>query len=47
MHSYGIQPWSLPDAVDVNVTPDKRQIFVQNEKLLLATLKVGFFFFQN
>lgn len=27
------------DCVDVNVTPDKRQIFVQEEKLLLATLK--------
>ena len=25
--------------VDVNITPDKRQIFVQNEKLLLAILK--------
>ncbi|KAM9832339.1 mismatch repair endonuclease PMS2 [Neosynchiropus ocellatus] len=27
------------DCVDVNVTPDKRQIFLQEEKLLLATLK--------
>lgn len=27
------------ECVDVNVTPDKRQIFVQEEKLLLATLK--------
>ena len=26
--------------VDVNVTPDKRQIFLSNEKLLLATVKV-------
>lgn len=25
--------------MDVNVTPDKRQIFLQEEKLLLATLK--------
>jgi len=27
------------DGVDVNVTPDKRQVFVQKEKLLLATIK--------
>ncbi|TSK14640.1 Mismatch repair endonuclease PMS2 [Bagarius yarrelli] len=27
------------ECVDVNVTPDKRQIFLQEEKLLLATLK--------
>ncbi|RXN04558.1 mismatch repair endonuclease PMS2 [Labeo rohita] len=27
------------DCVDVNVTPDKRQILLQEEKLLLATLK--------
>ncbi|KAK2152798.1 hypothetical protein LSH36_317g00024 [Paralvinella palmiformis] len=27
------------DSVDVNVTPDKRQIFIQEEKLLLAMLK--------
>ncbi|XP_061083267.1 mismatch repair endonuclease PMS2 [Conger conger] len=27
------------DCVDVNVTPDKRQIFLQEEKLLLATMK--------
>ncbi|KAI1895982.1 hypothetical protein AGOR_G00090120 [Albula goreensis] len=27
------------DCVDVNVTPDKRQIFLQEEKLLLATVK--------
>ncbi|KAJ8413699.1 hypothetical protein AAFF_G00082060 [Aldrovandia affinis] len=27
------------DCVDVNVTPDKRQVFLQEEKLLLATLK--------
>ena len=26
--------------VDVNVTPDKRQILVNREKLLLATIKV-------
>ncbi|KAJ8974600.1 hypothetical protein NQ317_019345 [Molorchus minor] len=25
--------------VDVNVTPDKRQVFIENEKILLATLK--------
>lgn len=29
----------IPECVDVNVTPDKRQIFLQEEKLLLATLK--------
>ncbi|ELT88556.1 hypothetical protein CAPTEDRAFT_218769 [Capitella teleta] len=29
------------DAVDVNVTPDKRQVFIQHEKLLLATLKAS------
>ncbi|XP_062381949.1 mismatch repair endonuclease PMS2 isoform X2 [Sardina pilchardus] len=27
------------ECVDVNVTPDKRQIFLQEEKLLLATIK--------
>ncbi|KAG1659518.1 Mismatch repair endonuclease PMS2 [Nymphon striatum] len=27
------------ESVDVNVTPDKRQIFIQNEKMLLATIK--------
>ncbi|XP_064627462.1 mismatch repair endonuclease PMS2-like [Lineus longissimus] len=27
------------ESVDVNVTPDKRQIFVENEKLLLAIIK--------
>jgi DNA mismatch repair protein PMS2 len=27
------------DAVDVNVTPDKRQVFMQEEKLLLAIIK--------
>ena len=27
------------DGVDLNVTPDKRQILLQNEKCLLATLK--------
>lgn len=26
--------------VDINVTPDKRQILVSNEKILLATVKV-------
>ena len=30
---------SLSDGVDVNVTPDKRQVFVQEEKVLLATIK--------
>ena len=29
------------DCVDVNVTPDKRQIFVQKEKLLLGTVKTS------
>ena len=28
--------------IDINVTPDKRQLMVTNEKLLLATLKVSF-----
>lgn len=31
----------LADSVDVNVTPDKRQVFVQEEKLLLATIKTS------
>lgn len=30
----------LKGSVDVNVTPDKRQIFVEGEQILLATLKV-------
>ncbi|XP_071444505.1 mismatch repair endonuclease PMS2 [Hetaerina americana] len=29
------------NGVDVNVTPDKRQIFIENEKLLLATIKTS------
>lgn len=29
----------ISECVDVNVTPDKRQIFLQEEKLLLAILK--------
>ena len=29
------------DKVDVNVTPDKRQVFVQNEKVLLAIVKTS------
>ncbi|XP_071519372.1 mismatch repair endonuclease PMS2-like [Panulirus ornatus] len=29
------------DDVDINVTPDKRQILVNNEKLLLATIKTS------
>lgn len=28
------------DSVDINVTPDKRQIFLDNEKLLVATVRV-------
>lgn len=32
-------PFDILDCVDVNVTPDKRQILLQEEKLLLATLK--------
>ena len=32
---------SFTDGVDVNVTPDKRQIFFQEEKQLLATIKVN------
>ena len=28
------------ESVDVNVTPDKRLIFLENEKLLLACVKV-------
>ena len=30
----------ITDAVDVNVTPDKRKVLVQEEKTLLAILKV-------
>lgn len=32
-------PALFSECVDVNVTPDKRQIFLQEEKLLLAVLK--------
>ena len=28
------------ESVDVNVTPDKRQLFIENEKILLAVIKV-------
>ncbi|XP_076037976.1 mismatch repair endonuclease PMS2 isoform X2 [Oratosquilla oratoria] len=31
----------LKEDVDINVTPDKRQILVNNEKLLLATIKAS------
>lgn len=31
----------IVESVDVNVTPDKRQIFMENEKILLATIKVS------
>ena len=31
----------VSECVDVNVTPDKRQIFLQEEKLLLAILKTS------
>lgn len=31
----------ISECVDVNVTPDKRQIFLQEEKLLLAILKTS------
>jgi DNA mismatch repair ATPase MutL len=27
--------------VDVNVTPDKRKVFMDHEKLLIATIKVS------
>ena len=29
------------DEIDINVTPDKRQLMVTHEKLLLATIKVN------
>lgn len=29
------------DNVDVNVTPDKRQVFLEGEKIILATVKVS------
>jgi DNA mismatch repair protein PMS2 len=29
------------EEIDINVTPDKRSIFIQNEKSLLASLKVS------
>ncbi|XP_022251208.1 mismatch repair endonuclease PMS2-like [Limulus polyphemus] len=29
------------EEVDINLTPDKRQVFVQNEKLLLASIKTS------
>ena len=32
---------SSSDGVDVNVTPDKRQVFVQEEKVLLATIRTS------
>ena len=31
--------------IDINVTPDKRQLMVANEKILLATIKVLFTIF--
>lgn len=38
---YGYLPSIFTDAVDVNLTPDKRKVLVQEEKLLLATVKVS------
>ncbi|KAG8308221.1 hypothetical protein J6590_002307 [Homalodisca vitripennis] len=32
---------SARDSVDVNVTPDKRQVFLEHEKLLIATVKAS------
>ena len=32
---------SPPDAVDVNVTPDKRQILIQQERVLLTVVKAN------
>ena len=29
------------ESVDVNVTPDKRQVFLEGEKMILAAVKVG------
>lgn len=29
------------DCVDINVTPDKRQIFIEHEKLLVHMVKVS------
>ncbi|XP_033756815.1 mismatch repair endonuclease PMS2-like isoform X2 [Pecten maximus] len=36
-----LQVTMATDAIDVNVTPDKRQIFLQEEKHLLATIKTS------
>ena len=33
--------YHFSDSVDVNVTPDKRQVFIQEEKLLLSTIKTS------
>ena len=30
----------FPESVDVNVTPDKRQVFLEGEKMILAVVKV-------
>lgn len=38
---YGNLPSIFTDAVDVNLTPDKRKVLIQEEKLLLATVKVS------
>lgn len=37
----------IVESVDVNVTPDKRQIFMENEKILLATIKVSILLREN
>lgn len=34
-------PFFFSECVDINVTPDKRQILLQEEKLLLAILKAS------
>ena len=38
---------NISEGVDVNVTPDKRQVFMEGEKILLATVKVKQFFHFN
>ena len=33
----------FPESVDVNVTPDKRQVFLEGEKMILAVVKVKYY----
>ena len=45
-NSIGLKRFNyFPESVDVNVTPDKRQVFLEGEKMILAVVKVKYYQF--